>query len=294
LEAFADLAGEGFEEFYQGLFFLFGELEGADFGVFGFAFVVVFYDCFEVWRAAVVEVGGGLGDLAEAGGFDAFFLGFGVDAGLVEFFVGQVGAEVTGDAVGFAAEELEAFLLLEGEGVFVAGEVLIVGRVAGEDGADVGGQGLGEFGGVDGFIVFELIELFEGFVEREGHFYWVCDGLEDLIFESGGAAVPEKFGAPGAVENAGGAAGTGLVVDADGLGIFVGEGVVGIVAGGAGEGVVFGETFVEEELAAEADGVVAEGVIGGRGDVGIEAERDLEGEEEKPHHAYSGYLFLGW
>jgi hypothetical protein len=27
--------------------------------------------------------------------------------------------------------------------------------------------------------------------------------------------------------------------------------------------------------------------------VGIEAERDLEGEEEKPHHAYSGYLFLG-
>ena len=58
---------------------------------------------------------------------------------LLELAVGEVGTEVAGDAVGFAAEELEAFLLLEGEGVFVAGEVLIVGGVAGEDGADVGG-----------------------------------------------------------------------------------------------------------------------------------------------------------
>ena len=150
------------------------------------------------------------------------------------------------------------------------------------------------FGSVDGFVFVDLVEFAQGFVVREGHFYWVGDGLEDLIFESGRAAVPEEFVAPGAVENAGGAAGAGLVVDADGLGVFVGEGVVGIMAGGAGEGVVFGETFVEEELAAEADGVFAEGVIGGRGDVGIEAERDLESEEEEPHHAYSGYLFLGW
>ena len=52
---------------------------------------------------------------------------------------------MAGDAVGLAAEELEAFLLLGGEGVFVAGEILIVGGVAGEDGADVGGQGFGKF-----------------------------------------------------------------------------------------------------------------------------------------------------
>ena len=59
-----------------------------DFGVFGFAFVVVFDDFVQVARATVVEVGSGLSDLPEAGGFYAFFLGFGVDAGLVELFVG--------------------------------------------------------------------------------------------------------------------------------------------------------------------------------------------------------------
>ena len=67
--------------------------------------------------------------------------------------------------------------------------------------------------------------------------------------------------------------------------VFVGESAFGVMAGGAGDGVVFGEAFVEKKFAAECYGFGVKGVVVGDGDVRIEAKRDFEGEEEEPEHA---------
>ena len=259
-------------------------MEGPDLGIASFTLVVVADDGFERGGAAVMEIGGGLGDLTKAWGFEKFAVVEAASPGLVELFVGQVGTEVARNAAGFAAEKLQALLLLNCKGGAVAGEVAVIGRVAGEDGSDVAGQGAAEFLLAYRLVLGNGIQAGDGFVEREAHFYWVRYWLDHLLFERRGTAVPEKGLAPGAVEDARGAARADLIIDAFGAGMFVGEGAFRVVASGAGDGVVFGEAFVEEEFAAEVYGFGVEGIVVGDGDVGIEAKGDFEGEEEEPEH----------
>ena len=102
------------------------------------------------------------------------------------------------------------------KGGAVAGEEAVIGGVAGEDGADIAGKRAAQSG-------FAYSEAGDGFVEREAHFDWVGNWLDDLIFEGRGAAVPEEGFAPGAVEDARGAAGADLAVDSLGARVFVGK-----------------------------------------------------------------------
>src|SRR5579875_2394401 len=71
----------------------------------------------------------------------------------------------------------------------------------------------------------------------------------------------------------------GLLPDALGGGVRIGEPVEGDVAGGAGDRAVLRESWVEVEEPAERDLVRGERVlVGNVGGPGLEAERQLEGE----------------
>ena len=88
-------------------------------------------------------------------------------------------------------------------------------------------------------------------------------GGVDLAFEGGFAAVPEEVLDVGDVPQGGGVALEGLAVEAEGGGTAVTEAQVGLVATGAGEFIVAGEEWVEEEQTAEFNLGGCAGVFGG-------------------------------
>jgi hypothetical protein len=65
----------------------------------------------------------------------------------VEALIGEVRTDVAGDAVGLAAKELQARLLVGRERVKIAIDEAVEGRISGEDRADETGEGAGDFRG---------------------------------------------------------------------------------------------------------------------------------------------------
>ncbi len=97
-----------------------------------------------------MRVWGGAGDFPERRGLEvaapaAFVCEASANPGdscVVEPLVREVRTDVAGGAVAFPTEDLEAELLLGGECVAVAFYETVVGRVTGEDAADIGGEGV--------------------------------------------------------------------------------------------------------------------------------------------------------
>jgi hypothetical protein len=121
------------------------------------------------------------------------------NAGVVQTLVGEIGTNMASDAVGLAAEELEPGLLLASEGGAVAVDEAVEWGVAGEDGSDEAGEGSGDF-------LRREVDAGGGFGEREVHFVGIFDGFEDLLFEAGGAAIPEEQATVAAVDEGRGVA----------------------------------------------------------------------------------------
>jgi len=238
-----------------------------------------------------MHVGGTAGDIAESGSFEGSAIslevtdGLAADVGLgglhantdvVEAVVGQIGATVTGAAVGLAEEERSALAGLFGESLEFAGEEPVEGRGAGDGCAFVAGDGTGDIPGDDRLGTEDLAELVAvagdlieaGFElgEGEAHLNGIGDGAEGLLLQGVGATVPELEFLEGGIEDGGGVASPLLALNAGGELISVAEALFGIVTIGAGDGVVEREATVEVELSTEGDFFVGLGVIGGDGE----------------------------
>ena len=94
------------------------------------------------------------------------------------------------------------------------------------------------------------------------HFHGLLHGFEGLIFEAGGAPVPEKGRVPEHVEKRHGIA-VGDAADALAKGPRIGEGVGGQVARGAGYGAIGGEDGVGKEPLAKGDALDGQRIVWG-------------------------------
>src|SRR5262249_1673594 len=105
-------------------------------------------------------------------------------------------------------------------------------------------EGLGEEVGVKRFSAKTGHESGEG----HAHLDWVLNGLEDLVFEGGGAFVPEEMaaGVVAGVSQSHGVAGADASVKADAETARISEAEFGLMAGGAGDSLVGGEALVVE------------------------------------------------
>jgi len=92
---------------------------------------------------------------------------------------------VTGSAVAFAAEDRESGLLFCGKSTTVAADEAIERGIAREDRAYKTGQCAGNF-------VRRESHARGSFGERQIHLVGILDRFQDLFFERGDAAVPEK------------------------------------------------------------------------------------------------------
>lgn len=234
----------------QACFGMFGEI-----GVEGFASghgaAVVGDDFFESFEAPIVHVGGGEGEVAEAGGGKGgcgFFEGGG-ETVVVKLVVGEVGSAVAVEAVGsvllasgfvFGEEKLPPAFFSRVELGFAGHRAVEFGVVAGEGEEEVFESESelfrGDFAGAEGFFeggVLGLFEMGDGGGEVGGHFTVVLDWLEDLVAEGLGAAIPEKGGLPGEIEKGHGVTGSKVAFDSFGKGETIGKGAFGVVAGGA-------------------------------------------------------------
>jgi len=271
--------------------FLVGERaeEGGDVGGFGFGQFFTELDAshgadgvFKGFGTAVVEVWAGDADVAERRDLEEELFGIvfgeggaaeigGVGVGLDEaHFLIEIaahgGAEVAGDAA-CVEEREEPAAFGFGEGFVVAFEE-VVEAVVGFERAFEGGDGFGDvvvgdwvLGVGEGFgeglgVGFDLLDAGDGggFVWH-GHFAWVEDGAFGLIFESGGAAVPELGDVEACVEGGGGVAAAAFTEGAWAGGFVIDAAAVFVdaVAGVAGLRAVFGETLFEVEVFAEFD-----------------------------------------
>ena len=271
--------------------FLVGERaeEGGDVGGFGFGQFFTELDAghgadgvFKGFGTAVVEVWAGDADVAERRDLEEELFGVvfgeggaaeigGVGVGLDEaHFLIEIaahgGAEVAGDAA-CVEEREEPAAFGFGEGFVVAFEE-VVEAVVGFERAFEGGDGFGDvvvgdwvLGVGEGFgeglgVGFDLLDAGDGggFVWH-GHFAWVEDGAFGLIFESGGAAVPELGDVEACVEGGGGVAAAAFTEGAWAGGFVIDAAAVFVdaVAGVAGLRAVFGETLFEVEVFAEFD-----------------------------------------
>ncbi len=254
---------------------VFGALDGA---------AVVGDDFFEGLKATIVHVGAGEYEIPETWGGK-----ISAEAVVVQLVVGEVGAAVAVEAIGsvllaagfvFGKEEFHAAFFGGSEFGFAGHGAVEFGIVASEGEEEIfEGEGdffFGDFSWAEGFLeggAFGLFEMSNHAGEVGGHFFVILNGLEDLVAEGLGAAIPEEGGFPGEVEEGHGVTVTYEVIDAFGEGDAVGEGFVFMVASGAGDGVVFREGFVVEERFAKRDAFYEEGVVAGE-----------EGHGEAPAH----------
>ena len=242
---FEGVVGEGVEEVEEVGDLIFAEAEVAkvivvdgfggvgDAPAFGFeiALVVEFEDVAKSPKRAVVKVGGGEFDVAEAGGAEfpevLRVTGDGEEAGIflaegggTEVVVAEVGEEGLGPVLRFeevaigtaggGAVEIEAALLGEGEGLLVAGLVAVKGGIEGAEGGrfqelDEGSKGVvGEVVIVEENVRRKGPEV--GFVSKtvcefgcifQGHFVSLEEGLADLGKEVFGPAIMKKATFPG-------------------------------------------------------------------------------------------------
>src|SRR5437870_10522971 len=103
------------------------------------AAIVILGYVFECGKTAIVHVGSRPGDLAQRRSLEISVPGARIsqpaitpgDAGVVQPLVGEVGADVAGDAVALSTEECEARLLLRGECGAVTVDEAVEWRVAG-------------------------------------------------------------------------------------------------------------------------------------------------------------------
>src|SRR6185369_1426737 len=112
------------------------------------AAVVIFDHVFERRQAAIVHVRRRARNLAQGGSFEIALTRAKVgevavapgDAGVVEPLIAEIRADVAGDAVALAAEDLESRLLPGRKRGSVAVDEAVERRIAGENRADEAGQ----------------------------------------------------------------------------------------------------------------------------------------------------------
>lgn len=229
---------------------------------------------FEGREASVVHVGGGEGEVSQTWGGE---LGGVLEAIIVEAVIGEIGSAVAVEAVGsvllgagfiFGKEEFHAALLAGGELFFASGGAVEFGIVAGEREEKVfeseGDLFRGDLAGAEGFFeggALCFFELLNDGSEIGGHFTMIFDGLEDLLAEGFGAAIPEEGGFPGEIEE-----GHGIAVPCPAFDSFrkrkaISESTSGIMAGGAGDHAILGEDGIVKEAFTKSDSFLGEGVI---------------------------------
>lgn len=291
---------QAFQKSDERLLILRAEVEAAV-GVFGeirierlapvYPAAVVRHDFGKGVEAAVVHVGGALGDIPQGGGAEFGAVGFLAsdaetaevfgrgEAVVVELVIGEERAAVAVETVGsvlacarvvLGHEELEAAAFRRGEcGLTTEGSVEL-GIVGGEreeellhGEADLFGGDLGgiERGGEERGVTRIGGELGDDVVEFLVHLGVILDGEEDLLAKGRRAAIPEEERLPGEIYQRHAVARAGATFDADTETARIGEAIGRQVAGGAGDGAIAGELGIVEELAAEGHAFVDERIV---------------------------------
>ena len=181
-------------------------------------------DFFEGFEATIVHVGCGEYEISETWGGE-----ISAQAVVVELVVREIGSTVAVEAVGsvllaagfvFGEEEFHAAFFGGSELVLAGHGAVEFGIVAGEGEEEVfereGDFFFGDFARAESSFesgAFVFFEMDDDAGEVGGHFTMVLDGLEDLVAERFGAAVPEEGGFPGEIEEGHGVAVAHLAVD---------------------------------------------------------------------------------
>jgi hypothetical protein len=111
----------------------------------------------------------------------------------VQALVGEGRPDVAGRAVRLATEDREARDLLVIERVRIPAYMAIEGRAAGENRSHVAGERARD-------LLTRQPETLLGIGEGQIHLRRIRDGMEDLVFECGEAAVPGERPAPGTIQ----------------------------------------------------------------------------------------------
>ena len=213
----------------------------------------------------------------------------------MEAVIGEKGTGMTVEAIGtpeaeariiFCHEEFETALFLFGEFGFAFGGAVELGVERGEGEEvllDRDGETFGsDFAISEGFfkeagVVGDVLEFIDDCGEGFSHFERVFNRMENLVAQTGAAAVPKEGRVfPSKIEERHGVALGFLAEEPGGFGLSVHERIFGRMAGIAGDGGICGESGFEEEVAAEADSFFGERKIGGKIGVG-EIARHREG-----------------
>jgi len=123
-------------------------------------------------------------------------------------------------------------------------------------------------------------------IEREIELPWIGDGLDCLLFETAGAAVPELRAPVAPVDQRRRVSGPRLAADANGDGPAVGEGASRIVTRRAGTRALAGQQAIREQAPAECDLLRRQRIVLRDRHVEIQSQRNDQHEREEPgrHH----------
>src|SRR5262249_60432254 len=95
------------------------------------------------------------------------------------------------------------------------------------------GDAVGKLGLEGGLVILVFLQAFDGGGDAGTHLGRILDGLQGLLFQGRGAAVPEEGGSVGAVQERGRAARELLAATAPRAGLGACEPMLALAAGGA-------------------------------------------------------------
>src|SRR5262249_25437996 len=276
--------------------------------IFGSTAVVVSEDVFEARDAAVVHVGGGVGDAAQAGRAEFAAVGLvscnfeaaeierrraPAHAGIVKLLVAEVGPVVAAPAAGLALPEPEAVPLLWSQSGRVPARAKTVdAAVAQEQRALKARQSLGERIRARGFaerllksgrIFCVRPQALDRFGDGAAQLMGILDRLERLRLQRRRPAVPEQAGSVTPAPPPRGVTPAFVAVHADRDSLFVREAVRGVVAARAGEGAIRRQNRIEEQRSPQPGARFGQGAVfwrlrGARQAEGNVSDVDFEGE----------------